>query len=66
MSDLDILHTMLTRAGVVFTVDRDGKQGSTLVTAVAKEGPRNLGYSGFFVEWWFDPQGVLQSVGVWE
>lgn len=61
-SDRDTLKEMLDRAGVVY--DETLVPGELCITA--KDGPKNEGYSGFFVCFEFSEDGTLMKVSIWE
>jgi hypothetical protein len=59
---------MLDRAGVTHTVgpDAQGNAHPGELIVYAKDGPRNVGYSGFMTTFSFDDSGNLLNVGSWE
>lgn len=48
--------------GVVYTYHKDA--GAVVIEA--NDGPKNKGYSGFYVEFDFAPDGSFDYLGVWE
>lgn len=62
---------MLTRANVLFfgeyeTETFNGEDTVMIPGSVWGGGYVNRGYGGFFAEFCFDPDGSLESTGVWE
>ena len=64
--DREVVRAMLTRAGVRFN-EAVAKDGDTLLTIDAQPGgePRH-GYTGFYAEFVFRPDGSLRTIGAWE
>lgn len=72
MTELEQYQAMLKRCGVPFTVEHGtGENGDETLVHVAsglsEAAPEQLhGYSGFYVDHFFNAAGQLLSVGIWE
>lgn len=76
MTDHEILRAMLQRAGIVFednVIEKDGppyradRRGDLqIIIRVDSSQPVYLGYSEFYSEMLFNPDGSLKAVGAWE
>jgi len=60
MTDKEMQIDIFKRAGVVFFEE------PTRLEVTAKEGPNNLGYTGFVCEFVYDSEGKLLNVSVYE
>lgn len=69
MTDREIIIGILTRAGIAWKVETETiwrVETENDIVVESKQGPNNLGYSGFFAVFSFNPDDSLKSIGVWE
>ena len=70
-TDLATLRALLTKAKIVYYEERNPDielpaNCTHIVSILAHDSQQNLGYYGFFAEWYFDCTGALLATGMWE